>query len=92
MELVFALFFAVSCGDDHSGDDAHGHDFTNYAQCYNHHTEEESVPPQDALDECDEYFAEETAFADRDACLAYYAAIPSVPTAEAETHCTARFP
>jgi len=87
--LVPAFVFGLSCGDDTTA--PHEHDFTNYAQCYNHHTEEEGYTPQDALDECDGDFADDTAFADEAACNAYYAQFTDIPTTEAEAHCTALF-
>jgi hypothetical protein len=87
--MVF-LFAAMACDDDH--DPAHEHEFSNYSQCYTHHAEDEGVAPQEALDECDEIFHDDTEFADLDACVAFYAGIESVPAAEAQAHCEALFP
>jgi len=89
--LLILVAFGLGCGDD-TNPAQHEHEFTNYAQCYNHHTDDEGMAPQDALVECDEFFADDTAFADRDACLAYYADFPDVPEAEAQAHCETLFP
>jgi len=88
--LPFALLVAA-CSDDPKPVD-HPHEYTNYAQCYNHRTRDEDMAPQRALDDCDEYFADVTDFADREACTTFYADYPDVPEGEAALHCDALFP
>jgi hypothetical protein len=80
-----ALAF-VACGDDHAE-----HNFANFAECFEHETEE-GASAELATSECDEHF--EITHADQADCISDHAAdvTAGVPQSAIDEHCSRLFP